>query len=215
MRHSILKKSSIYDSVATNNNDSSTDIASQSQSKIVRFRDLEKPEQSAINTQVIANNNDNNNVEKAQNQVNDESEITDKNSVITKTNETESADLNDLRKYYKKSKSLPFKQINLIGLNGEFIVSSSSSVPNSNGQQQLQTNSSFQRHQKQFQRTKSIRVISAKNNPQSDFKLMRQNTCPNINLSSEFFFIRLKLKIFKSFFSRNTNSNSNKITYAL
>jgi len=75
MRHSILKKSSIYDSVATNNNDSSTDIASQSQSKIVRFRDLEKPEQSAINTQVIANNNDNNNVEKAQNQVNDESEI--------------------------------------------------------------------------------------------------------------------------------------------
>ena len=187
MRHSILKKSSIYDSVAANNNDSSTDITSQSQSKIVRFRDLEKTEQS-INTQVLANNNnnnDNNNVEKVQNQINDESEITDKNSII-KTNESESTDLNDLRKYYKKSKSLPFKQINLIGLNGEFIVSSSSSPP-SNGQQQLQTNSSFQRHQKQFQRTKSMRVISAKNNPQSDFKLMRQNTCPNINLSSMLF----------------------------
>jgi hypothetical protein len=185
MRHSILKKSSIYDSVAANNNDSSTDITSQSQSKIVRFRDLEKTEQS-INTQVQANNNDNNNVEKVQNQINDESEITDKNSII-KTNESESTDLNDLRKYYRKSKSLPFKQINLIGLNGEFIVSSSSSAT-SNGQQQLQTNSSFQRHQKQFQRTKSMRVISAKNNAQSDFKLMRQNTCPNINLSSMLFF---------------------------
>ncbi len=211
MRHSILKKTSLYDVLDAKtsaehalNNISFINASTTSASKIVRF--------SGVDTQETNTNNNSHSNEEvlttqqptttngSDNKLTTKEAISSNQSTNTNTNRTHhskdnqsnnNADdsfeeaTNELKKYYRKSKALPFKQINLVGLNGEFLVSSSSSNTNqimgTSPQTILQSNGSYIRHQKtSLQRSKSLRVASAHKH-QSEFRSNRQNTYPSIS----------------------------------
>lgn len=177
MRQSILKKTpSVYevksDLTITNKENPLTNVSSMSTSKIVRFSGIDSNEEDPSSSNI--NNN--------QDDPNDES---DTKSNVNNTENSSGFDeetTNELRKYYRKSRTLPFRQINLIGLNGEFIVAASPTnplVPHF-------TTTAFGRQPKMFPRTKTMRIVSAKTHQPPEYRLARQNTCPN--LSSKFLF---------------------------
>ena len=201
MRHSILKKTSLYDIISgaktsadngSFNNNSLNNVSTTSTSKIVRFTGLDtaeannshsNEETNASSQQQPSHGSDNKPTIHNSNQTANNFKFTNASS-NNNAEETFEEEANELKKYYRKSKALPFKQINLVGLNGEFLVSSSSNnasqiVPTSS-QAALQMNSSFMRHHKSFQRSKSMRVASAQKHQFSDFRSNRQNTCPSI-----------------------------------
>lgn len=180
MRQSILKKTAICEANSTKTsidnkdlfNISSNNVSSPSLSKIVRFSGLDNDEvQNPVEEPLVNDGSD-----------------SLKNLQINEDIKSYEDETIDIRKYYRKSKSLPFRQINLIGLNGEFIVASNNQLIS-----QQQSNSSFQRHQKNLQRSKSLRVNSAKN--LFEFRSNRQNTCPTISSKLLFFLFSFEFLI--------------------
>ena len=220
MRHSILKKSSLYDvidaktsTVNALNNISFNNASTTSTSKIVRFTGVDTQETTNNNSHTHHHHHNHSHEEATASQQpthgsdnKSMKETTSNNQTInnhstngkidngtptsnnkdTNDNAEDTFDevTNELKKYYRKSKAVPFKQINLVGLNGEFLVSSSTNanqIMSTPTHATLQSNGSYMRHQKSsLQRSKSMRVASAQKH-QSEFRSNRQNTYPSIS----------------------------------